>query len=121
MPPNVRRRSATAAAGVTRVGSAAVAIALAVALAAPAPARPLFQRGALCRDSKGLAKPCAPGEAPRQDEAPAADRPADRGGQEEARTASSPGVATAENPAKRPLFQRGALCRDSKGLAKPCP
>jgi hypothetical protein len=117
---NLGQKPASAAEGAKKVVATGLAMLLATALAAPASAQPLFQRGALCRDGKGLAKPCAPGEGTRQDKAPAAARPVAHGGQDEAGTLTAATGDGAAKPAKRPLFQRGTLCRDSKGLAKPC-
>ena len=122
--------------GVARKRKTRIAAGLAALLVLSAPSvaisgRPLFQKGALCRDMKGLAKPCAPGEAARQGsgpevpEAATADSvaPVAQPDGPSPQDAASPGRETAarQGSAKRSLFRRGQLCRDSKGLAKPCP
>jgi hypothetical protein len=98
---------------------AAIPLVVASLLIAPAVAKISIGHGELCRTGKGLAVPCDTPPAPRR--APAAAtatsaRPIDP---------AQPGQAAvpaahADRPG-RPLIGRGALCRDSKGLAKPCP
>ncbi len=91
-----------------------------VTLTSPIGAMPL-DAAPLCRDSKGLFTPCTgervPGARPHRH------RSAATAGTT-ARTDSPASADTADaTPPKRshpPLVGRGKLCRDSKGLFKPC-
>ncbi len=69
----------------------------------------------LCRDLKGLFTPCPPGTHS-AGEWKRHDRSADAAGD----PTRPHDPARSLKPAKPPLVGRGKLCRDSKGLSKPC-
>jgi hypothetical protein len=70
----------------------------------------------LCRDSKGLFTPCTGERVPT---APRHRRIGSDAGARPRSDAASPDTADVR-PARPPIVGRGKLCRDSKGLFKPC-
>ncbi|WBO22168.1 hypothetical protein [Sphingomonas abietis] len=98
----------------------AATVALSAIMAATASAAPL------CHDLKGLYTPCPPGAPtprPARHHGRPTDAPADPAAPASGATAmiaSSPEPARPPKAAKPPLVGRGRLCRDSKGLFKPC-
>jgi hypothetical protein len=72
----------------------------------------------LCRDSKGLFTPCPPGTARKASHRSEADDPAASADPQNPTKSERSARKTRNGPE---LFARGKLCRDSKGLATPCP
>ncbi len=101
-----------------RITLAAISLALlATPLAASLAAAPL------CRDSKGLFTPCIgvrmpPARTPRPRTAQGTVD--DRASADRAGASQTAGIAGRHGPALRTRVGRGKLCRDSKGLFKPC-
>jgi hypothetical protein len=77
------------------------------------------QAAPLCRDSKGLFTPCPPGmgskTADRRKRPRVASSP-----EASARTGDQVAAAKPDAPTKPAIIRKAKLCRDSKGLFKPC-
>lgn len=77
------------------------------------------QAAPLCRDSKGLFTPCPPGmgsrKAERHGRAPHGSTPA-----ASARADDDVPAAKPDRPVRPAIIRKAKLCRDSKGLFKPC-
>ena len=74
----------------------------------------------LCRDSKGLFTPCI-GTAARTASAQRnGSKPAGVRGRADTEDSTAPARTASARPARPAVFGRGRLCRDTKGLFKPC-